>query len=203
MKLWTRGGFPDSYNAAGEIESYEWRMNFIKTYLEKDIPQLGPKIPVATLLRFWTMLSHMQRENFNASKLAGSLGVASITVSRYLDMMVDLLLIRKLQPWFFNTKKRLIKSPRVYVKDSGILHSLLKISDHDNLLGHPVIGKSWEGFVIESIISILPINVNPFFYRSEKGAQIDLLLEFNLNEYWAVEIKYSKAPKIKKDFIKQ
>ncbi len=200
QRLWVRGGFPDSYAASNDARSHEWRRDFIRTYLERDIPRLGPRIPAATLMRFWTMLAHVHGELLNASKLAGSLSVESITVSRYLDLMVDLLLVRRLEPWFGNTKKRLVKSPRIYVRDSGILHTLLRIPDYEYLLGHPVIGKSWEGFVIEKILCALPLPVYPFFYRTSAGAEIDLLLELGLDDYWAIEIKYGKTPKVKKGF---
>ncbi|MEM7403392.1 MAG: ATP-binding protein [Myxococcota bacterium] len=200
QKLWLRGGFPDSYAAADDHASSEWRQNFIRTYLERDIPQLGPRIPAATLMRFWTMLAHVQGELLNASKLASALGVESVTISRYLDLMVDLLLVRRLQPWYGNIKKRLVKSPRTYVRDSGVLHTLLQIPDYEKLLGHPILGKSWEGFVIENIISALPSSVHPYFYRTAAGAEIDLLLEFGLDDYWAIEIKSSRIPTVKKGF---
>ncbi len=199
-QLWIRGGFPNSYSASSDIDSNEWRRNFIKTYLERDIPQLGSHIPATTLMRFWTMLAHSQGELLNASKLASSLGVKSVTINRYLDLMVDLLLVRRLEPWHGNVKKRLVKSPRVYVRDSGIVHTLLQISNYEHLLGNPVLGKSWEGFVIENIISTLPSNIHSFFYRTSAGAEIDLLLELGLNNYWAIEIKSSKTPNIKKGF---
>ncbi|MGU9978307.1 MAG: ATP-binding protein, partial [Candidatus Oxydemutatoraceae bacterium WSBS_2016_MAG_OTU14] len=200
QKLWMRGGFPSSYQERQDVASHQWRQNFIRTYLERDIPQLGPRIAASTLMRFWTMLSHAHSELFNASKLACALGVASVTVSRYLDLMVDILLVRRLTPWHGNVKKRLVKSPRTYIRDSGILHALLHIQDYEQLLGHPIVGKSWEGFVIENIISILPPHVQAFFYRTTAGAEIDLLLEINLNEYWAVEIKASRTVNVKKGF---
>ncbi|MEM7589136.1 MAG: ATP-binding protein [Myxococcota bacterium] len=200
QRLWLRGGFPDSYGAVDDDESNEWRQSFIRTYLERDVPQLGPRIPAVTLMRFWTMLAHAQGELFNASKLASALGVQSITVSRYLDLMVDLLLVRRLQPWHGNIKKRLVKSPRTYVRDSGVLHTLLHIPDYEKLLGHPILGKSWEGFVIENIISALPASVHPYFYRTAAGAEIDLLLEFGLNNYWAIEVKSSRTPALKRGF---
>ncbi len=200
QKLWMRGGFPDSYTASSEQASYGWRKDFIRTCLERDIPQLGPRIPATTLRRFWTMLAHTQGEQFNASKLASSLGVKSVTISRYLDLMVDLLLVRRLEPWFGNVKKRLVKSPRIYLRDSGIVHTLLQIPNYEVLLGHPIFGKSWEGFVIENVISTLPFGVNPNYYRTSAGAEIDLVLEFGLEEYWAVEIKASRTPKLKKGF---
>jgi predicted AAA+ superfamily ATPase len=200
QRLWMRGGFPNSYAAENDQESYEWRQNFIRTYLERDIPQLGPRIPAATLMRFWTMLAHVQGELLNASRLASSLGVESVTVSRYLDLMVDLLLVRRLEPWYGNVKKRLVKSPRTYVRDSGILHALLQIPNYERLLGHPILGKSWEGFVIENILSALPSSVHAYFYRTSAGAEIDLVLELNLDDYWAIEIKSSRTPTVKKGF---
>ena len=200
QKLWIRGGFPDSYCALNDQTSHNWRQNFIRTYLERDIPQLGPRIPATTLMRFWTMLAHTQGEVLNASKIASALGVQSVTVSRYLDLMVDLLLVRRLEPWSGNVKKRLVKAPRTYVRDSGIVHALLQIPNYESLLGHPIYGKSWEGFVIETVINTLPTTAHPYFYRTSAGAEIDLVIEFGLNEYWAIEIKSSRTPKIKKGF---
>ena len=200
QKLWMRGGFPDSYTAPNDQASHDWRLNFIRAYLERDIPQLGPRIPASTLMRFWKMLAHTQGELLNASKLASSLGVESVTVKRYLDLMVDLLLVRRLEPWYGNVKKRLVKSPRTYVRDSGIVHALLQIPNYESLLGHPILGKSWEGFVIETIIMALPSGVQPFFYRTSAGAEIDLVLEFGLDEYWAIEIKASRIPILTKGF---
>ncbi len=194
VRLWMRGSFPDSHGAASDAESNEWRQNLVRTYLERDIPQLGPRIPASTLMRFWTMLAHAQGELLNASRLADSLGVSGGTVNRYLDLMVDLMLVRRLPPWHGNTKKRLVKSPRTYVRDSGLLHTLLQIPDYDTLLGHPILGKSWEGFVIENILSVLPPMVQPYFYRTSAGAEIDLLLETGMNDFWAIEIKASRPP---------
>lgn len=199
-KLWVRGGFPDSYGSSSDHESNAWRQNFIRTYLERDIPQLGPRIPATALMRFWTMLAHVQGELLNASKLAGSLGLSSVTVSRYLDMMIDLLLVRKLEPWHGNTRKRLVRSPRTYIRDSGVLHTLLRIPDYEELLGHPVFGKSWEGFVVEKVLSVLPSHIHPFFYRTSAGAEIDLLLESGRGNYWAIEIKASRTPTVGKGF---
>ncbi|MGD1844906.1 MAG: ATP-binding protein [Salibacteraceae bacterium] len=198
--LWARGGFPGSFGASSQKASTRWRNSFISTYLERDIPQLGPRIPAATLRRFWTMLAHTQGELFNASKLASALGVQSVTISRYLDLMVDLMLVRRLEPWHGNVKKRLVKSPRTYVRDSGLLHTLLQIPDYDRLLGHPVFGKSWEGFVFEIILGYLPATVRPSFYRTAVGAEIDLVLEFEMGEYWAIEIKATPTPKLQKGF---
>ena len=199
-RLWLRGGFPSSYGAGNDRQSLLWRSNFIRTYLERDIPILGPRIPAETLMRFWTMLAHCQGEIVNASKLATALGVTSVTISRYIDLMVDLLLVRRLQPWAGNVKKRLVKTPRLYVRDSGVVHALLNIKDYDELLGHPVYGKSWEGFVIENILNLLPSHVQPFFYRTTHGAEIDLVLELAPNKWWAIEIKASHTPKLERGF---
>jgi len=199
--LWVRGGFPDSLLAENDNQSLEWRYDFIKTYLERDIPQLGPRVPATTLERFWAMLAHSQGNTINASKLAANIDVSSVTVGRYIDLLVDLLLIRRLQPWTFNVKKRLVKSPRIYVRDSGIVHALLNIPAYNDLLGHPVVGKSWEGFVIENIMAVLPRRVRPYYYRTAGGAEIDLILEFGTQERWAIEIKRSSSPALSKGFF--
>jgi len=199
-QLWLRGGFPESLLSSNDTISLAWRANFIKTYLERDIPLLGPRIPAITLERFWTMLAHIQGGVFNASMLARSLEVDSTTVSRYLDLMVDLLLVRRLQPWTANIGKRLVKSPKVYIRDSGITHALLNIGSYNELLGHPVLGGSWEGFVIENILSVAPANARPYFYRTAHGAEIDLVIEFSGKEKWAIEIKRSTAPVLSKGF---
>lgn len=187
--LWLKGGFPDSLLAGNDETSLNWRYDFIRTYLERDIPQLGPRIPAETLGRFWTMLAHSQGTHINAAKLASNIEVSSVTVARYIDLLVDLLLIRKIQPYTANIKKRLVKSPRIYVRDSGITHALLNIGTYNDLLGHPVVGKSWEGFVIENIAAVLPPRVRLYYYRTAGGAEIDLVLEFGVNERWAIEIK--------------
>ncbi len=199
-ELWLRGGFPDSLLAMNDEASLNWRYDFIRTYLERDIPQLGPRIPAETLGRFWTMLAHSQGTNINAAKFASNLDVSSVTVARYIDLLVDLLLIRKIQPYTVNIKKRLVKSPRIYVRDSGITHALLNIGSYSDLLGHPVVGKSWEGFVIENIISILPQRVRPYYYRTAGGAEIDLILEFGIDEKWAIEIKKGSSFSIERGF---
>lgn len=199
-QLWLRGGFPESLLANTNPQSLSWRRNFIKTYLERDIPQMGPRIPASTLDRFWTMLAHNQGCQLNASQLARNLEVSSVTIDRYLDLMVDLLLVRRLQPWTFNVGKRLVRSPKVYVRDSGIVHALLNITDYNALLGHPVVGGSWEGFVIENIISVLPFNVQPYYYRTTNGAEIDLVLEFSVTEKWAIAIKRSSEPSLSKGY---
>ena len=199
-QLWLYGGFPDSFLSINIDESLEWRRNFIKTYLERDIPQFGPRIPAETLERFWTILANNQGAIFNAAQMARNIEVSSVTVKKYLNLMVDLLLVRKLKPYIFNLNKRLIKSPKIYVRDSGITHALLNIKNYNELLSHPVIGGSWEGFIIENILSITSPHINSYFYRTAEGAEIDLILEFSLTELWAIEIKRSSAPKIPKGF---
>ena len=198
-RLWCRGGFPDSYLAAGDEKSLEWRHNFISTYLERDIPQLGPRIPAETLRRFWTMLAHNQGQTFNAASFARGLDVKGVTTSRYLDLMVDLLLVRRLRPWTSNVGKRLVKAPKTYVRDSGLCHALLGIKTQNELLGHPVVGGSWEGFVIENILSVLPKWANYGYYRTSAGAEVDLLIEF-AGTIWAIEIKRSTAPTVSRGF---
>jgi predicted AAA+ superfamily ATPase len=196
-QLWLRGGFPEAYLQAEA--SMSWRQDFIRTYLERDIPALGPRIPAATLGRFWTMLAHLHGQLFNASSIASSLDVTSPTIGRYLDLMVDLMLVRRLQPWFVNVGKRLVKSPKTYIRDSGILHTLLGIQEFNGLLSHPVLGNSWEGFVIEQLLSVAPRQVQPWFYRASGGAEIDLILEFPQG-LWAIEIKRSTSPVVSKGF---
>lgn len=198
--LWLRGGFPESLLAASEQESLAWRRDFIRTYLERDIPQLGPRIPAETLDRFWTMLAHSQGSVVNAAQLARNLEVSGVTIGRYLDLMSDLLLVRRLKPWTFNVGKRLVRSPKVYVRDSGITHALLNVGKYADLLGHPVVGGSWEGFVIENIMSVAPANVQAFYYRTPGGAEIDLILEFSPTEIWAIEIKRNSSPSLSKGF---
>ncbi len=198
--LWSRGGFPNGFLALNDKQSFIWRQNFIRTYLERDIPQLGPRIPSETLRRFWTMLAHNQSELLNASNIAAGLAIDGKTVARYLDLMVDLLLVRRLMPYISNTGKRLIKSPKVYVRDSGLVHALLNLSTWDNILGHPIASGSWEGFVIESILSTAPERSLASFYRTAGGAEIDLILELPNNEIWAIEIKHSLSPTLSKGF---
>ncbi len=198
--LWLRGGFPDSYLARTDAASLRWRLNFIRTYLERDIPQFGPRIPAETLRRFWTMLAHAQGGAFNAAKFAGNLGVDGKTIASYLDLLVDLLLVRRLPPWHKNVGKRLVKSPKVYVRDSGIVHALLGLEAVDDVLSHPVVGASWEGFVIENLLSVIPDTVVANFYRTSGGAEVDLVLTFPKREVWAIEIKRSLSPTVEKGF---
>ena len=198
--LWLRGGFPDSFQAASDRASMDWRLDFLRTYLERDIPALGPRIPAATLRRFWTMLAHVQGGLLNAAALAEGLGVSGQTVGRYLDLLVDLMLVRRLQPWHENVGKRLVKSPMVYVRDSGIVHALLGIGTTEGLLGHPVVGGSWEGFCIEALLAAAPLGTEPFFYRTSAGAELDLVLRLPSGDIWAVEIKRTTAPKVSRGF---
>jgi len=188
-RLWTRGGFPRSFLAPDDAASALWRRNFIRTYLERDIPMLGPRVPAETLRRFWTMLAHSQGGRWNASVLARSLGVDGKTVMRYLDLLVDLLLVRRLPPFHVNVRKRLVKSPRVYIRDCGIVHALLGLDTWDDVLGHPVAGKSWEGFAVETLIRAAPDRTLASFYRTATGVEIDLVLELPGGAVWAVEIK--------------
>ena len=198
-KLWVRGGFPDSFLAASDTDSIEWRENFIRTYLERDVPQLGLRLSATTLRRFWTMLVHLQGSPLNMAALARSLGVDGKTVANYLDLMIDLLLVRKLNPWHRNVGKRLVKRPKAYVRDSGIAHALLNLGTKDVILGHPVIGSSWESFVIENLLAMTNKRVEASFYQAA-GAEIDLLLTFADRETWAIEIKRSTSPKAEKGF---
>lgn len=199
-RLWLRGGFPDSLLAADDGASLRWRGDFIRTYLERDIPQMGPRIAAETLRRFWTMLAHRQGGLLNAADLARALGVDGKTVASYFDLLVDLLLVRRLAPWHANAGKRLVKSPKVYIRDSGLVHALLGIGDAEALLGHPVAGTSWEGFVIEALIAAAPEGTVPSFYRTSAGAEIDLLLTLPGGRTWAVEVKRSLSPKPEKGF---
>jgi predicted AAA+ superfamily ATPase len=199
-RLWVRGGFPDSFLAPDDDASTLWRENFVRTYLERDIPQLGPRIPAETLRRFWTMLAHAQGSLLNAAQLARGLSVDGKTVTRYVDLLVDLLLVRRLPPFRANVGKRLVKSPKIYVRDSGIVHALLGLDDRDALLGHPVAGKSWEGFVIENVFQGAPDRLQASFYRTTAGAEIDLVLEWPEGEVWAAEIKRGLAPRPRRGF---
>jgi uncharacterized protein len=199
-KLWIRGGFPGSTLAATDGNSAEWRRQFIRTYLERDIPQLGPRLPAETLRRFWTMLAHGQGSLLNAAELGRSLGVDGKTVGRYLDLLVDLLLVRRLPPLLANVGKRLVRSPKVLVRDSGLVHTLLGLGDADAVLGHPVAGASWEGFVIETLLAVAPQGCQGWFYRTAAGAEIDLVLEWSPQRRWAIEVKRSLSPRLGKGF---
>ncbi len=199
-RLWLRGGFPDSFLAGSDGQSMRWRMDFIRTYLERDIPQFGRRIPAETLRRFWTMMAHHQGGMLNVAQLARNVGVDVKTATSYIDLLTDLLLVRRLPAWHANLGKRLVKSPKVFVRDSGIVHALLSIRDEDTLLAHPVVGASWEGFVIENLLNLAPEGVHGYFYRTGGGAEIDLLLHFPGGRLWAVEIKRSLAPRPERGF---
>ncbi len=199
-RLWVRGGFPSSFLADNEAQSVKWRQAFIRTYLERDIPEFGPRIPAETLRRFWTMLAHNQATQFNAATLARGLGVDGKTVARYLDLLVDLLLVRRLPAWHSNMGKRLVKAPKVYIRDSGLAHALLDIGSKEQLLGHPVVGHTWESFVIETLLALAPWGATANYYRTATGAEIDLLLTLPGGKLWAIEIKRSSAPKLESGF---
>ncbi|MEC3863111.1 ATP-binding protein [Mesobacterium sp. TK19101] len=198
--LWLRGGFPDSFLAKSDRASLTWREDFIRTYLERDIPSFGLRIPAETLRRFWTMLAHEQGGLLNAAKLAGNLGVSGQSIARYLDLLVDLMLLRRLPPWHSNAGKRLVKSPKVYIRDSGLTHALLGIEAQEDLLGHPVVGGSWEGFCIENLIAAAPRGTEASFYRSSAGAEIDLVLKLPQGQVWGIEIKRTTSPKVTRGF---
>lgn len=199
-ELWVRGGFPESLLAPNAAWSLRWRQDFIRTYLERDIPQFGPRIAAETLRRFWGMLAHHQGGLLNTAQFARNLGVDAKTAASYLDLLVDLLLVRRLPPWHANLGKRLVKSHKVYVRDSGLVHALLAIPDKETLLSHPVVGQSWECFVIENLLTSAPAEVQGYFYRSSGGAEIDLLLSWPDGTLWAVEIKRSLTPKVERGF---
>lgn len=200
-RLWLRGGFPDSYLAADDSDSLTLRQDFIRTYLERDVPQFGFRIPTETVERLWTMLAHQQGALLNVSQLAAGLGVSSHSVNHYIGLLVDLLLVRRLRPYHTNVGKRLIKAPRTYIRDSGLLHALLGIGDLNTLAGHPVVGSSWEGFVIENLLAAAPRRTQTSFYRTVAGAEMDLVLELGgQHGLWAVEVKRSLAPAPSKGF---
>jgi predicted AAA+ superfamily ATPase len=199
-RLWLRGGFPDSFLAKDDPASLRWRRDFIRTYLERDIPALGPRIAAETLRRFWTMLAHRQSALSNAADLGRALGVDGKTVASYLDLLVDLMLVRRLEPWHANIGKRLVRSPRIYVRDTGILHALLGLGTLDDLLGHPVAGASWEGLVVETAHATMPDGTEAQFYRSGAGAEVDLVLTLPGGGRWAIEVKRSLAPKVERGF---
>ena len=198
--LWLRGGFPQSWLAPSDRDSLVWRKNFIRTYLERDIPQFGARTPATTLERLWTTLAHKQGSLLNISTLASALETSARSVSRYIDLFVDLMLVRRLPPLQANVGKRLVKSPKVYIRDSGLVHCLLGIPSLTELSGHPVIGSSWEGFVIETLLGQLPWPAQASFYRTAAGAEVDLVLEFSSGQRWAIEIKRSLSARMSRGF---
>jgi predicted AAA+ superfamily ATPase len=199
-KLWLRGGFPESCLAPSADRSLRWRQDFIRAYLERDLPQFGPRIAAETLRRFWAMLAHLQGGLLNVAQMARNLGVDAKTAASYIDLLIDLLLVRRLPPWHANIGKRLVKSPKIYVRDSGLVHALLAVGDKESLLSHPIVGASWEGFVIENLLAVAPEGVQGHFYRTSGGAEIDLIFSFPGGRPWAVEIKRSLSPHPEKGF---
>ena len=198
--LWLRGGFPLSLTAATTAQSHAWRGDFIQTFLNRDLREFGVNVPAAVLYRFWRMLAHLQGQQLNASSIAQSLGVASHnTVQAYLDVLIDTMMVRKLEPHFVNIGKRLVKSPKVYVRDSGLLHTLLNIADLDTLMGHPSAGASWEGFCVEQICNQLPLGASVSYYRTAAGTELDVVVETGSKKI-AFEVKFSTAPKLTKGF---
>lgn len=194
--LWVRGGFPDSLLASPDSTSSDWRRDFVRSYLERDVPMFAPRIPTAAVGRLWTMLANNQGGLLNQSRLASSLGVSVVAVRAYLDLLSDLMLVRQLRPWSGNLGKRLVKSPKIYVRDSGLLHALLELETMDQLLGHPLAGPSYEGMVIENLVKAAGAAYIPFFYRTHQGAEIDLVLERGGRPEIAIEVKRSSAPKL-------
>jgi predicted AAA+ superfamily ATPase len=199
-RLWLRGGFPDAYLADTDAESLAMRKDFIRTYLERDVPMFGPRIPATTLERLWTMLAHTQGMLLNASQIARALEVSTQSVMRYIDLLSDLLLVRRLLPLHANVGKRLVKSPKVYIRDSGLVHTLLGLETLTQLSGHPVVCQSWEGFVIETVLAAAPWRSQASFYRTSAGAEIDLVLEHKNGHLWAIEIKRGLSVKPRRGF---
>jgi len=201
-RLWLRGGFPDSLLASSDAESLEWRLDFIRTYVERDVRIFSGRIPSSLIEQLWTMLAHAQGSVVNYTSLAKSLGVSAPTIRSYIELLEKLFLLRTLRPFHTNLKKQYVKSPKVYVRDSGLTHALLRLQTDLQIYGHPVVGHSWEGFVIENVLSVVPYGTQSFFYRTAKGAEVDLVLQFpGLQETWAIEIKRNIASRNKKGFL--
>ncbi|MFY9341300.1 MAG: ATP-binding protein [Planctomycetota bacterium] len=199
-RLWLRGGFPGSLLAHDDDDSLTWRQQFVQTYLTRDLPQLGLRLPSEQLARMWAMLAHGQSNQLNAARLAAGLGVTGNTVRNYLDVLTELFMVRQLPAWSGKSGKRLVKAPKIYVRDSGLAHALVGVTDHDMLLGHPVCGPSWEGFVLENVLTQLPDTWRASYYRTSAEAEIDLVLEGPRGEVLAIEIKRSLAPTLSKGF---
>lgn len=195
-KLWLRGGFPKSYLAASEKDSLRWRQEFASTFLERDIPNLGIRIPARTLRRFWMMLAHYHGRIFNATELAQGLGMTDFTARRYLDILSSTFMVRQIQSWSYNTKKRLIRRPKIYFRDTGMLHALMSIMEMEELNTHPQLGSSWEGFALEQVIRQLGLKEEEaFFWGVHTGGELDLVFQ-KKGKLWGVEVKYGDAPKI-------
>ena len=198
--LWVRGGYPDSHLAGDDAASLAFRKNFIRTHLRRDVSAFGFRFPAIKLEDLWILLAHRQGAPLNASEIAGAMGASPQTVTRYVDLLTELLLVRRLPPLRHNLGKRLTKSPRVYVRDSGLLHALLDIADHDELTKHPVLAASWEGFVIQNLLQVAPFGTRASFYRTRAGAEIDLILEQPRLGLWAIEIKHGLGMKPRRGF---
>ena len=192
--LWVRGGFPESLLARDDATSVAWRHAFVRSYLERDVPMFAPRLPAETVGRLWTMLAHAQGTPLNQSRLASSLAVSAPAVARYLDLLVDLLLVRRLQPWSGNVGKRLVRAPKTYVRDSGLTHALLDLETWDDVVSHPIAGPSWEGFAVENLIAVSGDRRRPYYYRTEDGAEVDLLFDRGGTIEMAIEIKRSTVP---------
>lgn len=199
-ELWVRGGFPLSLLAESDSLSLRWRRDFIRSYLERDVPMFAPRMPAETIARLWGMLAHGQGTLLNQSRLASSLGVSAPAVGRYIDLLADLLLVRRLRAWSGKLGKRLVRAPKVYVRDSGTVHALLELETWNDVIGHPAAGPSWEGFAIENLIASAGDNRVPFFFRTEDGAEIDLVFERGGRVEMAIEIKRTTAPEMTKGF---
>lgn len=198
--LWLRGGFPDSLLALDDAASFSWREDFVRSYLQRDVPMFAPRLPAETVGRLWTMLAHQQGALMQQSRLASSLGISNPAVARYVDLLVDLQLVRQLRPWSGNVGKRLVKTPKVYVRDSGLVHALLGLRTLNDLVGHPVCGPSYEGFCIENLIAAAGPQCTPYTYRTHAGAELDLVLERAGKPWAAIEIKRSTAPTLGRGF---
>ena len=198
--LWLRGGYPESFLASSDQASLRWRQDYLSTFLERDIPSLGIRIPATQLRRCWTMLAHQQSQIWNASAYATSLGLSGPTVKHYLDTLTDTYMVRSLSPFFVNVGKRLVKSPKVHIRDSGLVHCLLGIQNLDQLLAHPVAGHSWEAFCIENIIRVLPAAWQYHYYRTSAGAEMDLVIESPQGERYGIEVKLGMDPRLSKGF---
>ena len=197
--LWLRGGFPGSYTAASEAASWHWRDAFVRHFLNTDLPALGIQVAPELMRRFWRMVAHLHGQLFNASGIAASLGVSAPTVARYLDHLTQSLMLRRLEPYHANLGKRLVKSPKIYVRDSGLLHYLLGIHDVNDLMGHPHAGSSWEGFCVEQICNHMPSGSQISFFRTAAGAELDVVVDTG-SQTIGFEIKFSSAPKVTKGF---
>jgi uncharacterized protein len=200
QNLWSRGGFPVSFTAPTDALSFSWRTDFISTFLNRDMKEFGISVPAQTMHRFWRMTAHLQGQLLNSSAIAASLGgISHTTVNRYIDSLVDTMMLRRLEPHFANVGKRLVKSPKVYVRDTGLLHALLNIQNMETLVGHPTAGHSWEGFMVEQIAALAPKGSSIGFYRTAAGAELDVIVETGSKKY-GFEIKFSSIPKVKKGF---